>query len=148
MRPNNKQKIEVLAKISRHHPKVLLAEGYKDMRDLLNQALQKAGYEVVECSDTIELLTLLRPYFLFDQEREEFDLIICDIHMSPGKTELNVMRVLQKQHDFPPFILITEFSDENTYKSAIRSGAAAIFNKPFDINELLIKVREIVPFPN
>ena len=41
-------------------------------------------------------------------------------------------------------ILITAFGDEETHAKAHRLEAAAIFDKPFDIEDLLAKVREIL----
>jgi DNA-binding NtrC family response regulator len=46
---------------------------------------------------------------------------------------------------FPPTILITAFGDDETHAEAERYRVAAFFDKPFDIEDLLVKVREIVP---
>jgi DNA-binding response OmpR family regulator len=40
-------------------------------------------------------------------------------------------------------ILITAFGDEETHAEASRLGVAAMFNKPFDVDELLGKVQEL-----
>jgi DNA-binding response OmpR family regulator len=41
-------------------------------------------------------------------------------------------------------ILITAFGDDWTHMQAKKFGAAAIFDKPFEIDPLLSKVREIL----
>lgn len=46
--------------------------------------------------------------------------------------------------EFPPVILITAFGDESTHDQAKRLGAAAIFDKPFNIDDLLHKASEIL----
>jgi DNA-binding response OmpR family regulator len=63
----------------------------------------------------------------------------------PGVTGLEVLEGTREYKEFPPMILITAFGDEETHDQARRLGAAAIFDKPFDIDELLAKVREILP---
>jgi DNA-binding response OmpR family regulator len=41
-------------------------------------------------------------------------------------------------------ILITAFGSELTHARAERLGAVAVLDKPFDFNELLVKVREVL----
>lgn len=121
----------------------MLAEDDDDMRKLLAWSLRKYGYEVIECTDGIHLLDHLSSFF-FPEETETFDLIISDIRM-PGVTGLEVLEGMHKYKTFPPMVLITAFGDEKTHKQAHQWGAAAIFDKPFDIDDLLAKVQEIVP---
>jgi DNA-binding response OmpR family regulator len=42
-------------------------------------------------------------------------------------------------------VLITAFGDEDTHIQTEKFGAAAMFDKPFEIDDLLAKVRQIVP---
>ena len=70
-------------------------------------------------------------------------MIISDIRM-PGLTGIEILEGLHTLESFPPMILITAFSDEETHAKAHRLEAAAIFDKPFDIEDLLAKVREIL----
>ena len=46
--------------------------------------------------------------------------------------------------NFPPIILITAFGDKETHMQAERLGAVALFDKPFDIDEMLKKVHAIL----
>ena len=41
-------------------------------------------------------------------------------------------------------ILITAFGDDETHSKANMLGAAAVFDKPFEIEDLLAKVNEIM----
>jgi CheY-like chemotaxis protein/anti-sigma regulatory factor (Ser/Thr protein kinase) len=125
-------------------PHILLAEDDQEMRALLARVLRKAGYGVTECSNGVELLEHLGSYFLPDEEHETIDLVISDIRM-PGVTGLEILEGLCKHDDFPPFILITAFGDTETHAEAERFGALAMFDKPFDIDDLLAKVQKIVP---
>ena len=129
-------------------PRILLAEDDAELRELLARALRQLGYEVVECRDGVDLLGEIDPQAPPGKEID-FELIISDICM-PGITGMFLLEGLQ-QWDRPrplPIILITAFGDEATHTRARELGAAAIFDKPFEADELMDKVREIVPPPN
>jgi len=123
--------------------RILLAEDDYEMRTLLAVSLRRSGYDVIECSDGIGLLTHLETFFLPDGfEREAVDLIISDIRM-PGITGMEVLEGKPKYRDFPPMIVITAFGDAETHEMAYRCGAAAVFDKPFDVDLLLEKVKDV-----
>ena len=129
----------------KNSPVILLAEDDKEMRTMLAQELCMAGYKVVECPDGWNLLEHLGSLILHDSEmREAVDLIISDIRM-PGVTGLGILEGVQQTDGFPPMILITAFGDKETHAQAEKFGVAAMFDKPFEIDVLLDKVREIVP---
>jgi len=119
---------------------ILLAEDDKEMRSLLALMLRKEGYRVCECTDGLSLLDMLSSFFLPGEEHENFDLIISDIRM-PGVTGLEILMGANELDNFPPIILITAFGDKKTHMQAERLGAVALFDKPFDIDEMLKTVR-------
>ncbi len=126
-----------------HH--ILLAEDDMEMRALLVLSFRKAGYKVTQCRDGVGLLTHLEAFLLPDEsEHEDVDLIISDIRM-PGFTGMEVLEGIPKNKGFPPIILITAFGDEETHAQGKKFGAAAMFDKPFDMDDLLAKVHELVP---
>jgi CheY-like chemotaxis protein len=126
-------------------PRILVAEDDGDMRNLMGQLLRRDGYEVVECPNGVGLLDYLST-FLGRSKPERFDLIISDIRM-PGLSGLEVVGGLHRQPDFPPTILMTAFGDAEIHAEAEEIGVAAMFDKPFDMHELLAKVHETVPLP-
>ena len=127
--------------------RILLAEDDNEMRALLVFALQRAGYEVIECLDGVGLLAHLEPFLNTGKSQDmHFSLIISDIRM-PGLTGLEVLEGIKGHNEFPPVILITAFGDQKTHEMAEILGAAAIFDKPFDVDDLLTKVRELLPPP-
>jgi len=125
-------------------PCVLLAEDDKEMRTLLAQALRTAGYRVSECVDGWNLLEHLRSFILPDsREHDQVDLVISDIRM-PGLTAFEILEGVQDTDGFPPIILITAFGDEDIHAQAEKFGVAAMFDKPFEIDDLLGEVRKII----
>jgi two-component system response regulator (stage 0 sporulation protein F) len=122
---------------------ILLAEDDEEMRRLLALILRKEGYRVTECTDGLSLLDMLSSFFLPGEEHENFNLIISDIKM-PGITGMEILMGANEIDNFPPIILITAFGDKETHMQAERLGAAALFNKPFDIDKMLKKVASIL----
>ena len=122
----------------------MLAEDDYEMRQLLTGMLRNAGYSVVECPDGIAMLTHLAAFLLpQDCGHEEIHLVISDIRM-PGISGLEVLEGKPHARAFPPMILITAFGDNETHARAAKYGAVAILDKPFDVDELLVKVREVL----
>lgn len=115
--------------------RVLLAEDDNELRRLLATCLRNDGFEVIEASDCGYLI-----YCLSFSEADYPDHVLPDIIVSdnrmPGMTGLEALEGLRKADWATPFILITAFGDEATHAEALRLGAAAVFDKPFDVREL------------
>jgi DNA-binding response OmpR family regulator len=113
------------------------------MRRLLARALCETGYEVTECRHGMDVVKHLES-FILENDVLDYELIISDILM-PGLTGLEILEELHECRGFPPMILITAFGDEEIHARAKKYGAVAMFDKPFEIDDLLSKVREVVP---
>lgn len=131
-----------MAAINRRRVHVLLAEDDQEFRSLVEDALKSAGYRVTLCPDGIALADHIGSYVLSDTS-DDFDLVVSDIRM-PGVSGLEVLEGMSRWSGFPPMILMTAFGDEETHTAARRLGAAAVLDKPFELNVLLAVVREVV----
>ncbi len=123
--------------------RILIADDDLEMRRMLAWSLRDKGFEVTECSDgdcLMKRLGFLEPL----EEAEIFDLIITDIRM-PGVTGMQVLESAVEYGNVPPMILITAFGDELTHARAEKLGVAAMLDKPFDIDDLLAKIDQILP---
>jgi DNA-binding NtrC family response regulator len=114
--------------------RVLLAEDDAAMRALLACRLRRAGFEVVEASNGAEALQRLA------QRRActpgmAIDVVVSDVRM-PGCDGLNILASLQQGAGCVPVILITAFGTMATHLEALRLGAYAIVDKPFDLDDL------------
>lgn len=123
---------------------ILLAEDDDELRALLVEVLVEAGHEVTECPNGWSLLGRLRDYIVMSSEKRgrDVDLVVSDIRM-PGVTGLEILEGLQHREGRPPIILITAFGDRATHEWAQHCGAAAILDKPLDIEVLLNKVIDV-----
>lgn len=109
---------------------VALAEDDDDLRLLLATMLRRAGYHVREFSSGSQLLRTLVPPAL------GIDLVISDIRM-PGASGLEVLAKLHGSDQPVPVVLMTAFGDRSTHEKALEMGAAALIDKPFELDELL-----------
>ena len=123
--------------------RVLVAEDDTEMRRLLVDAFAHAGYQVIEVADGRQLLACLADPHHRDHCPEP-DLVVSDIRM-PGHSGLDVLAAL-RQHDWAmPVLIITAFGSPETHAEARRLGAAAVLDKPFDIDDLIDVAEGIVP---
>lgn len=131
-----------MANLGRTPAHVLLAEDDDEFRVLVEQVLEGAGYRVTICPDGVELADHVGSYVL-SEVTEDFDLIVSDIRM-PGVSGLQVLEGMSRWNGFPPMILMTAFGDEETHAAAERLGAAAMLDKPFELDALLTIAKEVI----
>ncbi len=124
------------------HPTVLIAEDDQALRELLAFCFFRLGYAVVSCTDGLSLVESLHDSF--EGTGDLIDLVVTDIRM-PGLTGLEALESCIGQADLPPVICMTAFGDSETHAAARRLGAAATFDKPFDIDLLLERAQALCP---
>lgn len=110
---------------------ILIAEDDPEMRRLLGATLRMPGHEIVLLDDGMSL----REYLEARGASEPPALIVSDIQM-PGWTGFNVLQYARSRIPATPVVLITAFGDPQTHSRAHELGAAAVFDKPFDMLEL------------
>jgi len=124
-------------------PHILLAEDDPAMRELVATALCRDGYDVSEVPDGGRLLTRIAGTYLTGTADLAYDLVISDIRM-PVCDGLKMLEGLRKAEWSLPVILMTAFGDASTHSRAEALGAA-LFDKPFDIDDLRTAVLNLVP---
>jgi len=129
-------------------PHILLAEDTEEMRTVIAVRLRQQGYSVTECADGAELLARLGAYLHPETvenpaDSRKYDLVISDVRM-PGVFGTSIVEGATECADFPPTILITAFGDDETHEKARRFGVSAVMDKPFDMSDLLEKVRTVI----
>jgi DNA-binding NtrC family response regulator len=112
------------------------------MREMIAQVLRRDGYDVIEARDGFQLLQYLATHT--PAAEDAVDLVISDIRM-PGKTGLDVLAGLRFADPATPVVLITGFGDLRTHLEAKRLGAAAVLDKPFDLQQLRSVIVNLLP---
>lgn len=123
--------------MGRSHPKILLAEDDRDLRELLAFCLYRAGYSVTSCGNGLELLEHLEAGA--GGRGETYDLVLTDVRM-PALTGLEVLEAFHGLASRPPFICMTAFGDPATHELAAKLGATRTIDKPVDLDHLVAEV--------
>ncbi len=119
-------------------PVILVVEDDDDIRELVAFSLEEEGYRVEQASDGLrgqEMAESLRP-----------DLIILDL-MLPGRDGLSVCRELNRHaaESMPcPILMLTARGEEMDRIIGFEYGADDYVVKPFNIRELMLRVRAIL----
>jgi len=114
---------------------VLIAEDSAVMRSLLLSCLRKWDYDVVEAKDGAEA------WHLFQQK--PFSLVLTD-WMMPEMDGLELIRLIRSS-DLPSYVyivLLTAKSEKEDLVAAMEAGADDFLEKPFDPDELRVRLRE------
>lgn len=107
---------------------VLIVEDDVDMRALLRDALEHAGYRVIGRRDGLHLPALV--------ESEHFDVVIVDKEL-PGPNGFALLTFLREKRPAVPVILITAFGGPTARNEAARRGAYGYVEKPFGMRTIL-----------
>ncbi|TRZ64015.1 sigma-54-dependent Fis family transcriptional regulator, partial [bacterium] len=108
--------------------KVFVVDDEPNSTQLLRKVLQKKGYEVTEENNSVIARKTIKENF--------FDIIISDLQM-PEVSGIDLLKVKPKDS---LFIMITGYGSVNSAVDSMKLGAYDYVNKPFNIEEFLIKV--------
>ena len=122
---------------------LLVAEDDPDMRRFLVQSFEEEGYRVTAAQDGDELRRRLAEEGHAEGTSAP-DILVSDIRL-PGCSGLDLLAELRRSDWSLPVILITGFGDEEVHYEGERLGAAMVFDKPFDIDDLVNAVKTLVP---
>lgn len=112
--------------------KILVVEDEKKIARVLSLELVYEGYEVTVKETGMDGLQAL--------EEESFDLVLLDV-MLPELSGLEVLRRVRKTNTATPIMLITARDSVPDKVSGLDLGANDYITKPFDIEELLARIR-------
>lgn len=114
---------------------VLLAEDDRAVRDALVRALGLEGYAVRAVSNGAQALDALR--------EQPADLVLLDVSM-PIVDGLTVCRVLRSERNRVPILMLTARTETSDRVAGLDAGADDYLAKPFDLDELLARMRALV----
>jgi two-component system response regulator (stage 0 sporulation protein F) len=113
--------------------KVLIVDDQFGIRVLLQEVLQREGYEIFQAPNG--------PVALEIAQREHPDVILLDMKI-PGMDGLEILRNIRKLELDSKVIMMTAYGELDLIQEAMEMGALAHFTKPFDIDELRQAVKE------
>lgn len=114
--------------------KILIAEDEEITLKHLIYTLKKEGYIVVGTKNGREALGEL--------EREHYDILLTDIKM-PEMTGIELLEKAKEMNSEIEVLIITGFGSIGSAVEAMKKGAYEYITKPFDLDELILKVKNI-----
>lgn len=111
---------------------ILVVEDEEKILRLLELELEYEGYEVGKAEDGLQAFELF--------QNRKWDLILLDI-MLPGISGIELLRRIRAHDPFTPVILLTAKSSVEDKVSGLDLGANDYITKPFQIEELLARIR-------
>ena len=112
--------------------RILVAEDEKDLNRLVCKTLERAGYGVDACYDGEEALDYAAG--------AAYDCILLDI-MMPKLDGHAVLRALRNKGSVTPVIFLTARDSVQDRITGLDLGADDYLVKPFDLDELLARIR-------
>ncbi len=111
---------------------VLVVDDDAGIRESAAMALEKTGLRTLQAGDVSTALQLLHAH--------RVDVVLSDIYM-PGETGLTLLQAIAERQNPPRVILMTARGSIETTALAQRIGAFDYLAKPFDLHELIARVR-------
>jgi DNA-binding response OmpR family regulator len=119
-------------------PGILLVEDDKELREMLKISLLRNNFTVLEAENGKDAIVHFKPLLT--------DLVVTDLIMP----EEDGLKVVIKLRELKPSIKIIAISGggkvgPGSYLNLAKAlGADAIYSKPFSINDLVIKIEELL----
>ena len=114
--------------------RILVAEDEQDLNRLICRTLERAGYGVDACGDGEAALAYL--------DGADYDCMVLDI-MMPKLDGRQVLQSLRSRGAAVPVILLTALDSVQDRVSGLDLGADDYLVKPFDLDELLARIRAV-----
>lgn len=115
--------------------KILVVEDDSNLNKVMVNYLISKGYKVEGCSDGKEALTLL--------SNQKFDMVITDI-MMPHMDGFELARCIRATDDKMPLLFVTALEDMESKQKGYAIGIDEYLVKPFDLEELALRVKAIL----
>src|SRR5437762_2943092 len=113
--------------------RILIADDHDALRRGLARGLAEAGHETEEASNGNAAIERLHDSY--------FDVVLSDLKMG-GSDGLDVLRTTKALHPTSAVILMTAFGSVNTAVEAMKIGAFDYVQKPFEIEEMEVKIEK------
>jgi Nif-specific regulatory protein len=113
--------------------RILIADDHDALRRGLKRGLSEAGHDVEEASNGNAAIERLHESY--------FDVVLSDLKMG-GSDGMDVLRTTRALHPTTAVILMTAFGSVNTAVEAMKIGAFDYVQKPFEIEEMEVKIEK------
>ncbi|MDE1191712.1 MAG: response regulator transcription factor [Arachidicoccus sp.] len=117
--------------------KILFVEDQEDLGNVVKQYLEIMNFEVEWCTNG------QKAFQLFQTQSKEFDILVIDIQL-PGMDGFELAEKIVKINDAVPFLFLTARNEKKDRIYGLKIGADDYISKPFDIDELVLRIKNII----
>ena len=114
---------------------ILVIDDDFNLCTVLKEELVEVGYDADFVNSGDDAFTFI--------QNHQVDLILLDLKM-PVKDGFDVLRELKEKKIEIKVIVLTAFADVKGAIESARMGASDFINKPYDFDELLITIRNVL----
>lgn len=114
---------------------VLVVEDEVEIRTLIVDTLESAGYQTVQAASAAAAVLTLRT-------SHRIDILLTDVGLPGGLNGRQLADLLRKERPDLPVIFITGYAEVDLLKSAGLPERTTMLEKPFDTHSLLSKLAE------
>ncbi|WP_075721034.1 response regulator transcription factor [Roseburia sp. 499] len=118
--------------------RILIIEDDPALCDALKSQLENAGYDVDLCSSGTDA-----PFYIMQKNA---DLILLD-RMLPGIDGLTILKMMRQNQIHTPVILATAMDQIEDRIEGLDCGADDYIVKPYDVKELMARIRALTRRP-
>jgi DNA-binding response OmpR family regulator len=115
--------------------KILLVDDERGFVDVISKRMSKRNIEVTKAYSGREALQALR--------KTDFDAAVLDLKME-DMDGIEVLKIFKKIIPDLPVIMLTGHGSEEAARDGIQLGALDYLTKPCDLEELIVKIKEVV----
>ncbi len=114
---------------------ILLVEDEENLQEALKLNLELEGYAVTSAYNGTEALKAV--------QQEYFDLIILDV-MLPELDGISVLETIRLQNNQLPILILSAKNSSADRVLGLKKGADDYLTKPFNLEELLLRVQKLI----
>ncbi|WP_080843815.1 response regulator [Cytobacillus gottheilii] len=118
--------------------KILIVDDQFGIRILLNEVLQKEGYETFQAANGVQALDIVANH--------SPDLVLLDMKI-PGMDGIEILKRMRVDNQEIRVIIMTAYGELDMIQEAKDLGALTHFAKPFDIDDIRAAVKKYLPVP-
>jgi two-component system alkaline phosphatase synthesis response regulator PhoP len=115
--------------------RVLLVEDEEELRKIIKLNLELEGYEVVTCGNGLDAVEAVASQF--------FNVLVLDI-MLPGIDGIQICEQVRLRNNQVGIIFISAKDTSQDRITGLKAGADDYLTKPFELEELLLRVNNLV----
>jgi CheY-like chemotaxis protein len=119
---------------------ILLVDDEKEVRTVIREFLEQAGYEVLTAADGVEAVKV------FEENADEITLVLLDVKMPrmDGEEAFGIMRGIRPD---VRVVLSSGYGEQDAMQRFRGKGITGFVQKPYHAKALLARLHEILSGP-